>query len=199
MKHTLLSLLAAIFLILPAEAAAPPSEYLKPLKSIVKIHALTDEGKPPSQCTAFAVNAITYITAYHCVEKQEEVHVFKENQIGLGIVYKTDKKNDLAMFRSNVMSEGLNLGSEPKLGDKLYFFGYPFDVPFPVFFEAFALGKQYIPPIDHTYFILNHPSYQGMSGGPVTNSEGGVVSVMQMGAPFISGGAEYEALKKFLK
>lgn len=195
-KLLITSLLLLTFLFpLPLNAALDPVVNAK--LSVVKLY--TPEG---GQCSAFAVDPLTYITAAHCVIGEDEVYrivtLYHKGTLAQAEVYAVDPEHDLAAVKTNLMlAAGIKIGSQPKEEDSIAALGFPMDSPIVIAYYGDADG-------DYSGLFVRSPRFYvrvkligGMSGGPMVDMKGRVVSINQMSNGIISAGATFAHLKGF--
>lgn len=199
-------LLALILVLLPAVAPAIPTGAIDNATL-----ALTPIHSENIFCSAFAVRVRQYVTASHCLGDGELV-TMKDTPTK---VIKEDKVNDLALLEINEIRRPLAIGDAPKVGDEVTQVGYgitskkAFDkmrTPFLYFIPSTIIHLTIVPfnwDGDEMAFYGN--GIGGMSGGPVVDKAGKVVSVVTGGGDpgnqlvNIGAGVSYDALKRFLK
>lgn len=194
MRKAVLTLVLAVSVIVTAGAAPIPHV----LTSLVKIYHEDGVG----ECTAFAIRMTRYITAGHCVDGAQTLLVVYGTEKAIGRVLYESPEHDLAVFEcEEIMRPGLKLGAKPGYGDTLMAFGFGADMPVPVYFSLDALGE-FVPFEGFPEkLVMNHALVPGMSGGPIVNAAGEVVSVNQISSQSygLSGGAAYAHLKALYK
>jgi hypothetical protein len=125
------------------------------------------------QCSAFSIAPGKWITAAHCLNGGpyllDKVHVATVTEAQPGAY-------GLAVLTSNLKRPALKVGDRPKRGDDVLQTGYGGGGPL-IFFE----GVVVIPAVTFDGAPLQFTSalgMPGMSGGPVVNRKGRVVSVV---------------------
>jgi len=165
--------------------------FIAPSKSIYKqvwestvIYDVPGKG----HCTAFAIrfDPPTYVTSSHCL--LDEAGVINGSKAVVVAV-----KGELAGL---VVPDGkaipaLILGSKPELGDHIIAFGYGGPESIPFFFEGPYLGETKFHDVDHHLSYFQQNTMKGMSGGPIVNSEGRVVSVALCGGSYSPTDAQF--------
>lgn len=195
MKLTLAALVAAFALVCPIAVSAPLQGLESVRQSITQLNMVDDEDGSTGHCTAFSVADITatYITAHHCLAKQMEAE-------GKGaVLVLDDPADDLAAVRiPGLEKPRLQLGREPKEADPVTAVGYGYDWGFPFGLPArvVLVGVEVM---GQNRMILDRPIAGGMSGGPVVDNRGEVVSVNQISNNLLSGGVGYGKFRAFWK
>lgn len=203
--NSFLSVLIGLSILVAPVTPAPSTfpDIAKAKNSIVQI------GDEHSACTAFSSRINRLITAGHCVEGKEigSTDEYLENGTPLKLVY-VDKDHDIAVLETPVMFYPLELGDEPKLGEPIWIMGYGIGAN-GMFFYILPAAVMSLndTPLRGWHDMLTYSSnaVEGMSGGPILNSSGKVVSSVVGGANingpiyFTGTGTVYSALKKAYK
>ena len=188
MRTALLAMLLSVSLLITAQAH--PEPITAALQSSVRLY--TDTG----QCTAFAVRPTRFVTANHCMIGIEDAALEHAAKRYNGHVVGRDEGADLIMLETELIRPGLKLGARPHWGDNVYGFGYAFDLVHPFFAMFQYMGDD---PLGHAA-TFNRQLLPGMSGGPIVNEAGELVSVNSRSNPGwpIAGGVTYDSLQSFL-
>lgn len=146
---------------------------------------------PNQQGTAFFLKEVGLVTAAHCVEGVGEVdliHPSKHTTLFKAKVLKRDSHRDLALLDHTVIPATEYFELEPAsravaVGDAVMAYGYP----------GWALGERLNHRPGHVSLLTPHAGVlrievtqeltQGMSGGPILDSQGEVVGVIHKGGP----------------
>ncbi len=158
-------------------------------------------------CTAFSVNDRDHkwVTAEHCV--QSDLGIRHPNaRLGGGefAVVRIDPKVDLALLVSVYSAPSLVLGAKPGVGDEAHAKGFALHSPDPLQFVGHLSNPSYLfPGEDVRRAAFDMQVLQGVSGSPILDRFGNVVSVSQavvMIHPFghVTYGATWEALRDFV-
>jgi hypothetical protein len=149
-----------------ALASSWPIEKIEP--SMAKFYSGTE-----GQCSAFSIAPGKWVTASHCLnggpytlDRTHSASVTEAQDGGYG----------LAVLTSDLKRPGLKLGDKPKRGEDVLQTGYGAGGPL-LFFE----GVVVIPAITFDGAPLQFTSalgMPGMSGGPIVNRKGRIVSVV---------------------
>lgn len=172
----------------------------KVLQSVVRI-AIDNNGTPMT-CTAFAVPGQgRFVTAQHCTNGAVTIGTIPVD------VLEVDDADDLAVLqlRNDGSLPPLMLGKEPKMGDATLAVGYPLGVSghpmvFPSTFQGVFDGFD----DGNVFAVFVGNAMPGMSGGPIVNTRGEVVSVVlgggnpSMAYQNMGFGARYDALRRLL-
>ena len=195
-------LLTCLLLLLPSyvtDARVPDPSPATSILSVVKVYHDDSQGFN-HQCTGFAINPTTYITARHCLgdDLGGDVDIVHGLMRATGTVVGRDDKNDLILISSDrVLVPGIPICREPPApGEFIYVIGFPFDMEHLIMYVGPDLGEDHI----FNYGVkrwVGTTIYSGMSGGPMVTSSGCVVSVNQLAYPSLnlSFGATFKSLK----
>lgn len=133
-------------------------------------------------CTAAAISPTKLLTASHCVLLVGGLDEWYTELVDIRLVEVDKSLDGLAVFESDVPHElkPLSLGKEPQLGDEVLLMGYGGQAP-----EAFALpgivwSTTMLQPATNTgpFLWVSRIATEGMSGGPVVDRKGKLVSVV---------------------
>lgn len=181
-----------------------------PLASVVRVASPLDEERSIF-CTGASVNGplSLYLTAYHCVHGASSTTV----EALPATVMAFDAVNDLALLKvPGLVRPPLMVGSVPSFGDHITAYGRPFSSS-----TLIDLDEQVIEgsdDLDASYEDSAHgvivmwlvgKLFPAMSGGPLVDKHGHIVSVTECsavdGSAFygISCGASYKSVVAFLK
>jgi S1-C subfamily serine protease len=169
-------------------------------KSIVTI------GQTDTHCTGFVINDqakskdenkkdVDYIlTADHCDTKD-----LLADNTPARVIYKVAKKDLLVLEVDDTERPALKLAKEdPKIGDEVASYGYGFALERPMFrVTHIADDKTYIPEegIGGPFIVTDAVFVGGQSGGPVVNTQGEVVMIVQRGGSGVGLGVGAEVIK----
>jgi len=138
-------------------------------------------------CSAFQVKPGVYFTAAHCLH---EAATLGGRPLTVLLV---DDVSDLGVFRSTVkMPKIIELGKMPKPLDAVNMIGYSTIPNAPFFFGGFVLASE-VSPVEgvQPVLLINHSAAPGMSGGPIVDRTGKLISVISGGNDFVCGGVPY--------
>jgi S1-C subfamily serine protease len=169
------------------------------LASITRIDV--QMGESAGTCTAFSVDQALgrFVTANHCAQG-----TVRHGGITFAVIAR-DEDADLVLLQTDRGSlPALKLGSQPKTGDSLLSVGYPLSSPKPMLLPSMYQGQFDAWADGGNFAIFAGNAIPGMSGGPIVNTRGEVVSVVlgggnpSMAYQNMGYGARYEALRKLL-
>jgi S1-C subfamily serine protease len=197
-RSILLSCWICVLLLVAGCAAAfrlTPLGFVAP--SVIRISATFEDST--GSCTAFSVNETPgrWITAAHCAAGDVTVGslVFRPLEI--------DAEHDLALLETPHGLPPLLLGPQPVIGDSTLSVGYPLHAEKLVGVPSLYQGVFRMWPEDTIPFaIFSGNSMPGMSGGPILDRQGRVVSVVLGGGnpaqayQNVGFGVPYAALRK---
>lgn len=176
MKRIAASLLLALFLVVPAQAKDWTSIIDRVLKSIVFIE--TDD----SICTGFVIDEQRkyVMTAAHCIGEGAWLDRVE------GKLVSKDTMKDLAVYHVKELDPArpaLKLAAkDPEMGQEVLSAGYGMGLERPFFRKAMVSDVAVQIPeggIGGPYIGLDSAFVGGQSGGPVVNSSGEVVMIVQ--------------------
>lgn len=152
-------------------------------------------SSPEGSCTGFVIdNDRDYVlTAAHCDAKELFV-----DQTPAKVVHKDVKKDLLVVHIEDLDRPALKLAKDnPKTGDEVASFGYGYGLERPMFrVTHISDDKIFIPyeGIGGPLVAVDTTFVPGQSGGPVINSEGEVVMIVQLGTPIVGFGVGAETI-----
>jgi S1-C subfamily serine protease len=116
------------------------------------------------------------LTAHHVVNKQDDVTITTQGgEEFAGEVTRTNEKLDLALIRVDRDTPSANLACRtPQLGEPLMFVGHPSD--WGKWFVQWAQTSS--KPHHDGMWVLSGSAYPGNSGGPVFDTSGNVVGII---------------------
>lgn len=151
----------------------------------------TEKGEDKfAQGSAFFLKGVGLITAAHCVEGVEEVEIYhpsKQSNKFKATVLKRHKERDLAILAHNTPPteyfEVARSARAPTVGDELTAVGYPGFGPGDSL--NVREGKVSSLTVKHavSFIEVTQKLSQGMSGGPLLDSENAVTGVVHKGGP----------------
>lgn len=151
-------------------------------------------GKMEEYCTGFYVETRRILSAAHCIGKNHSVD-------GQDItVLKTDPILDLALFEAHKDGTPLKFRDDPPaIGEHLFSYGFPFGWTklSSIEVKAFAVNAE----LDSKMpvgLVVVRGYMKGMSGGPVVDANGEVVSIVQRSNPDIGYGVGALQMRTFL-
>lgn len=143
-----------------------------------------------AQGTAFFLKEVGLVTAAHCVEGVEEVHVYHSSKLSnvfKAKVIKFDTDRDLAILQHKIpATEYFEL--EPsmdkvKVGDDMIALGYPDFGPGDRLNVRECKVNSLPVKSAMNYIEVSQNLAQGMSGGPVLDSGSSVAGIIYKGGP----------------
>lgn len=200
MRNKIFALVALLALSVMAFAQDWPMQRV--LASVYRIESDSGEVNQRGEkvlygCTGFAIWPNLLMTAGHCTEFNT---VIINGWSATRMFY--DKESGLAVLEvPNISVPYLKLGSRPKQGTRVITVGYGRYAPHPLFF--FGLFQGDFDPWDRNrpYATYSATGMRGMSGGPIVNIKGEVVSVVGGGGEpwedyqHLAFGSRYEAVR----
>jgi S1-C subfamily serine protease len=194
MRKVLLTALLSLCLLSPALADNWSLTAEKVGKSIVEVE--NKEGA----CTAFVIdanhekNTDLLMTAAHC----DGEGLYADHSPAK--VVSKDTKNDLMVIEvEDTDKPALKLAkANPKIGEEVMSYGYGYALDRPLARVAhISDDKTYIPDggVGGPFLVTDTSFVPGQSGGPVVNSAGEVVMIVQMGNSVVGLGRGAEIIK----
>jgi S1-C subfamily serine protease len=192
-----LAFLTYLYGIITVNADAWPTQNV--LAAITRIDV--QFGDKTGTCTAFSVDQARgrFITAGHCATGAVTLGGITFAEID------RDADADLVLLQTNRGSlPALKLGSAPRTGDATIAVGYPLKSPRPMVLPSMYQGQFDAWDDGHDFAIFSGNSMPGMSGGPIVNLRGDVVSVVLGGGnpsqafQNVGFGAPYQSLRRLL-
>lgn len=172
--RTIATFLLLVTFVVPASAQDWASVIKQTLKSVVYIE--TDGGS----CTGFIIDADRkyVMTAAHCVGKETWLDRVE------GKLVSKETKRDLAVYQVKELDgdkPALKLAADdPEVGQEVVSLGYGMGLERPLARKAMVSDiKVEINGIDGAFIGLDSAFIGGQSGGPVVNSKGEVVMIVQ--------------------
>ena len=130
-------------------------------------------------CTSVAISKTIALTAAHCIsETPGDQHFIDGNRASVPL--DANPIGDILPLRvDRPLLKPITLGPEPRVGDQLFTFGYGMNAPQPFMFTGALLSLRMTTPSgEETLMFMSISNVPGMSGGPVTNSQGGLVALI---------------------
>lgn len=208
-----IAFLAVFFTVSPRAADGP-----KFLKSVGVMQMYGENHELRNMCTVGSIRDHYFVTAAHCVEvwMADDTNPFEAAPIdeiddaprfvngALLEVVGHDHTNDLAVvYTPDLKLPALKLGHAVTFGDQLIVAGHPFGLSSIFVTYGHVSNPHARLDGDDTrfYMMFNVAGAPGNSGSPVLDSDGKLVSVLQIGFGGYSpetGGATYDVLKAFI-
>lgn len=166
------------------------------LPSLVPLSIELPNGKHKA-CTAFSIGPGLFVTAGHCMEGKATVEGVPFQ------VIEEDEKADLAVLQARIALPPLSISQSPQAGEEYLAVGFPIGIGIPLHVPSVFQGDHTLLGKDGSVFVGN--SMPGMSGGPIVDRKGGVVSVILAGgapsssAQNIGFGARFTPLRKLVR
>lgn len=178
--------------------------FSSPLKTHISVVPIQDPVGI-SFCTAFSVNEKQrlYLTAAHCVdEKSPDLPIPTMYSQRVRVV-KIDKLVDIALIQAALGVPAFDIADQPPgPGGRVIVAGYAGGADmlsiYTGTFYSNAIGVDEHRNI-HVISLFNVRGEHGMSGGPILNDEGKVVSIIQLKFPTQVGGCLLQFLFEFMK
>lgn len=167
------------------------------LDSVIRIQV--EINGQAGACTAFSIREVPgqFITANHCAQGKVEAGGVEF------MVRHRDADEDLALIETAWGLPALEVGREPRVGDELKAIGYPVASPNPMIFPSTYQGAFITPLLKETARTVTvGNTIPGMSGGPIVDKRGEVVSVVLGGGhpdkiyQAVGFGAQFEAVRR---
>jgi len=131
-------------------------------------------------CTAFSINdkKALFLTADHCLKGEVRI---TGDEWPVEVVYR-DKANDLAVVRArgNRRQHLVAAAADAAPGERLGYIGYGHGWEYPLSLKGTAEGFGWLIHPLNIFVLISPKCYPGMSGGPIFNAAGEIVSIMQM-------------------
>lgn len=166
-----------LLLTLPFLFALGPSQFAGSVERL--------EFDEPGHCTAFSINQKEgyWLTASHCLEP---AGMYIRGKLAKEV--KVDLNMDLLILQSEVKAPALKLAStRPNEGDVIVSVGYPqWSEKLVVFWGRVVYPNASLSADLNPGMVGHEGGGPGMSGGPIVNEKGKVVSVLLGGAPMPS-------------
>lgn len=150
----------------------------------------------PDTCTAFAIADRRFLTADHCVMGSQDFEL-DGNKV---TVTKEDPWLDLAILVADIKKPALEVSTSPVyLGDELISIGYAYGMARPTVLWHRVTHYSFSPWLNAQPGIVVTPEFiEGMSGGPVIDTEGKVVMVVQQSNEPLGYGVGAADIVKFI-
>lgn len=129
-------------------------------------------------CSGTVVGVKTILTATHCIENTQKI-ILNEVSYDIEKILSDSRDHTFVVLKNSNFKNIAKLGSYPKTGDNVYYFGN-------VGGKVLLLRKGYIAARHDWKFYIDAEVYYGDSGSGVFNEDGEVVGVVTT----ISGGTQ---------
>lgn len=176
MKRFIAALILCLVLAIPADSKGLPWKSVQPVQ-----HMDAETHQLQTHCTAYRANHY-WVTDAHCVLNDAGEVVDTQLYVGgkKADVVKYDQLLDLALFHGGPSASDLHVGyNEPQVGVSLFFIGYPFGWPSPIYTAGWYAGHEDFGG-GSFYSIYNVAAAPGSSGSPVFALDGSVVGQVQV-------------------
>ena len=199
MKRLITALFFATTLFIPVLHASDWSDVVKQVEKSVVWAQVGDHGG----CTAFIINQEKHylLTASHCKPESHDSQLWVDG-VSTRIVF-LDPKRDLMVLEAKDIDPtkpALKLAAKnPVIGQEVMSIGYGFALERPFFRQAHIQDdKMALSGVEGGPFVsTDSPFVGGQSGGPVVNSNGEVVLIVQRGDGGTTGlGVGVEAIRE---
>ena len=205
MRRILLACICASLLSLPLSRILYAERswadvYIQVAPSIGLLTTIDEEGGE-GECSVFSIDAARqlFMSADHCFNPTLAVNGMKA-----WVVYR-DTPHDFMVVQSfGVHARALKLAPHaPRTGDEIAAIGHAGSIPG----LSIRIGRVQLPDtlvtlrvsmtdtVEDHFMVVDFRAQQGMSGGPVVNRRGEVVSIIQIGYPEIGFGRPLTALR----
>lgn len=170
------------------------SKVVTDLKPSIRALNFIDKDGDESWCTSFSIDERRqyFMTAEHCLGTQEKMDGYDV------IPVYSNPDLDVAVVHGAFGVPSLHPGSTPAQGEEIAGYGYGYNVPMLV--AGNLAAPTAIHPETHDAYTFYTPSwFHGMSGGPVINTSGKVIGLIQQGTEGMGFGRKWEDLRKATK
>lgn len=192
LQRILAAVIAAVFVIAAPVSASDWQKQAEQLrKSIAFVGIYDEEANLTGSCTAFSINDAKdyFLTAAHCYEGALKV----DDKNAYVIYY--DQVADLLVLvvPDSGTYPALKLATKVAAGEEVASYGWGYGLDFPTFragvvstadvkFPQISAAYGYGGP-DERYTLCEFLGIHGMSGGPVVDAQGNLVTIVQIGIP----------------
>lgn len=155
--------------------------------SIGRLTFLAGEDEQKAVCTAFSINQkkAIWMTASHCVGK--EMFVGELYRV-MSVDYQDDGDEGIAVFKTDPRTgdgiPALKLGAPPKRGDRIETRGWGRGFLNFIFDGRVQVPSIFIEGIVPDLLLTTASGMEGMSGGPILDKDGKVISLILGGVTF---------------
>lgn len=191
MKHLLAAFLAVFLLLSPASAQQNPDSWIE---AAVKLRASVVKLVG---CSGFVIDKERkhILTAAHCQGEKETLVDGSPT-----VVVNKDESYDLLVLRVSELDGdkiALPLAKEnARVGELVASIGYGMSLEEPMFrTNAVSIHDVNIESLTGRWVVFERPFVGGQSGGPVVNSKGEIVSIVQMSNAYTGIGRPVKILK----
>lgn len=168
----------------PAPAITAGDLYKSASPSVVLIETYGEDGKVSADGSGFVISGDGVIlTNYHVIAHSKKATVRLANQDAYDYVgvLDVDKRKDIALIKIkavNLPHLALGKSAASQIGDKVYALGNPLGVFQNTLSEGIISGIRQAD--GYRLFQLTTPISHGSSGGPVFNTRGEVVGIVEL-------------------
>lgn len=185
MKRLIIALLAVLLMTMPAQAYDWSKVFNRINLSVVQLF------HSRGVCTAFSINRAYkhYLTAAHCLG--EDMRMWKETTPGIGMqhtfdvvtVRKSSRELDVAVLEATEGLAAIPRGQNPVRGNEVASIGYAFGEEAPFILSSITASVKTVRAYSRARLIIlkDNQDIGGMSGGPVVDTRGKLVGMVQMG------------------